>query len=137
MQVRRSPGRTGQRPGRSAQRAAMVPRCGQGARLERLAERRQGASGRDDRIACAGPTAGSDGTACGGRLSALSIGAGGLKRRAPLEARSAIGESLHVTKGASLAAALALGVLSPPSAAVAEPFAYPPQPVAWIVGPGY
>ncbi len=38
---------------------------------------------------------------------------------------------------ASLAAVLALGVLSGPSAAVAEPFAYPPNPVAWIVGPSY
>ena len=39
---------------------------------------------------------------------------------------------------ASLAAALvALGVLCPPSAAKAQPFAYPPNPVAWIVAPGY
>lgn len=42
-----------------------------------------------------------------------------------------------MTKGAWLVAALALGVLSPPNSAVAEPFAYPPQPVAWIVAPGY
>jgi hypothetical protein len=43
-----------------------------------------------------------------------------------------------VTKAAaSLVAALALGTLSQPSAARAEPFTYPPQPVAWIVGPGY
>jgi len=36
----------------------------------------------------------------------------------------------------SLAAAvLALGVLSQPSAAEAQP--YPPEPVAWMVGPGY
>ena len=38
---------------------------------------------------------------------------------------------------ASLGAVLALGMVSPPSAAVAEPFSYPPQPVAWVVGPGY
>jgi hypothetical protein len=49
-----------------------------------------------------------------------------------------IEESLHVTKStASLVALLATGVLSPPIAAVAEPFAYPPKPVAWVVGPGY
>jgi hypothetical protein len=42
------------------------------------------------------------------------------------------------TATASLAAAiLALDLLSQPSAAEAEPFAYPPQPVAWIVGPGH
>jgi hypothetical protein len=38
---------------------------------------------------------------------------------------------------ASLVAVLALGILSPPSEAWAEPFAYPPKPVAWLVGPGY
>ena len=39
---------------------------------------------------------------------------------------------------ASLAAAvLGLGVLSQPSAAEAQPYAYPPDPVAWMVGPGY
>jgi hypothetical protein len=37
---------------------------------------------------------------------------------------------------ASLAVAvLALGVL--PSEAGAQPLAYPPEPVAWMVGPGY
>jgi hypothetical protein len=39
---------------------------------------------------------------------------------------------------ASLAAGvLALAVLSQPGAAEAQPFAYPPEPVAWMVGPGY
>ena len=39
---------------------------------------------------------------------------------------------------ASLAAAvLAAGVLSQPGAAKAQPYAYPPDPVAWMVGPGY
>jgi hypothetical protein len=39
---------------------------------------------------------------------------------------------------ASLAAAvLVLGVLSQPSVAEARPLAYPPEPVAWIVGEGY
>ena len=43
-----------------------------------------------------------------------------------------------MTKGAaSLVAIFALGVFSAPSEALAEPFAYPPQPVAWIVSPGY
>ena len=38
---------------------------------------------------------------------------------------------------ASLAAGvLALGVLSQSGAAGAQPFGYPPEPVAWIVGPG-
>jgi hypothetical protein len=40
-----------------------------------------------------------------------------------------------VTKSAGLVTVLTLGALSPPSAAVAEP--YPPRPVAWIVGQGY
>jgi hypothetical protein len=31
---------------------------------------------------------------------------------------------------------LAAGVISPPAAALAQPF-YPPQPVAWIVAQGY
>ena len=49
-----------------------------------------------------------------------------------------IGERRHVTKyAASLVAVLATGALCPPSLAVAEPFAYPPKPVAWVVGPGY
>ena len=50
-----------------------------------------------------------------------------------------IEESLHVTKAAaSLAAAvLALGVLSQASVAEAQSFAYPPDPAAWLVGPGY
>jgi hypothetical protein len=38
---------------------------------------------------------------------------------------------------ASLVVVLVLGLLSSPSAAVAEPFAYPPKPVAWIIAPGY
>lgn len=38
---------------------------------------------------------------------------------------------------ASFVAALALGALFPPSSVRAEPFTYPPYPVAWIVGPGY
>ena len=38
----------------------------------------------------------------------------------------------------SLAAAvLAIGVLTAPGAAEAQPSAYPPAPVAWIVGPGF
>jgi hypothetical protein len=35
------------------------------------------------------------------------------------------------------AAILAVGVLSQPSAAEAQPLAYPPERVAWMVGPGY
>jgi len=43
-----------------------------------------------------------------------------------------------VTKSAALlVGVLAAGILSPPGAALAQPFAYPPQPVAWIVAPGY
>jgi hypothetical protein len=39
---------------------------------------------------------------------------------------------------ASLASVvLALSLLSRPGAAEAQPFAYPPEPVAWMVGPGY
>jgi hypothetical protein len=42
-----------------------------------------------------------------------------------------------VTKSAAaLVVVLALCALSPPSA-VAQPFAYPPNPVAWIVAQGY
>ena len=36
-----------------------------------------------------------------------------------------------------VAAVLMLGVLSRPSAAEAQPSTYPPEPVAWMVGPGY
>jgi hypothetical protein len=39
--------------------------------------------------------------------------------------------------GSLAAAVLALGLLSQPGAAFAWSAAYPPQPVAWIVGPGY
>ena len=39
--------------------------------------------------------------------------------------------------GASLVAVLATGALCPSSLAVAEPFTYPPNPVAWVVGPGF
>jgi hypothetical protein len=39
---------------------------------------------------------------------------------------------------ASLAAGvLALGVLCHPGAAKAQPYAYPPERVDWMVGPGY
>ena len=39
---------------------------------------------------------------------------------------------------ATLAAVvLAAGVLAQPGAAEAQPYAYPPDPVAWMVGPGY
>jgi hypothetical protein len=49
-----------------------------------------------------------------------------------------IEECLRVTKSAaSLATVLALGVFSPPSAAVAEPYVYQDRPVAWIVAQGY
>jgi hypothetical protein len=38
----------------------------------------------------------------------------------------------------SLAAAvLALALLSQPGSGGAQSFAYPPNPVAWVVGPGY
>jgi hypothetical protein len=44
-----------------------------------------------------------------------------------------------MTKGVAslLAAVLAFGVLSRPGAAEAQPSAYPPDPVAWIVAQGY
>ncbi|MGH6799015.1 MAG: hypothetical protein ACREDI_11615 [Roseiarcus sp.] len=35
------------------------------------------------------------------------------------------------------AAVFAVGVLSQPSAAKAQPIAYPPERVEWMVGPGY
>jgi hypothetical protein len=35
------------------------------------------------------------------------------------------------------AAVLALGVLSQPTAAKAQPLAYPPERVDWMVGPGF
>ena len=38
---------------------------------------------------------------------------------------------------ASLAAVLALSVLWSAGAATAQPFSYPPNPVAWVVAPGY
>jgi hypothetical protein len=44
-----------------------------------------------------------------------------------------------MTKAAvSLAAAvLAASILSQPGGARAQPYVYPPDPVAWMVGPGY
>jgi hypothetical protein len=44
-----------------------------------------------------------------------------------------------MTKAAASFAAglLALAVFSQPWAAEAQPFGYPPEPVAWMVGPGY
>ncbi len=44
-----------------------------------------------------------------------------------------------MTKATALLAAalLSLGVFSPPGAAKAQTFGYPPNPVAWIVGPGH
>ena len=44
-----------------------------------------------------------------------------------------------MTKAAALPALalLAFGVLSAPCAAEAQQFGYPPNPVAWIVGPGF
>jgi hypothetical protein len=35
------------------------------------------------------------------------------------------------------AAVLALALLSQPGSGGAQSFAYPPNPVAWVVGPGY
>ena len=43
-----------------------------------------------------------------------------------------------MTKAAvPLAAALALGILSQPGAATAQPYAYPPERVQWMVAPGF
>jgi hypothetical protein len=44
-----------------------------------------------------------------------------------------------MTKAAASLAAAVLGlcILSQPSAGWAQPYAYPPDPVAWMVGPGY
>jgi len=62
----------------------------------------------------------------------------GPPRRPRHEAAGDRSERRHVTKYAALlVAVLATGALCPPSLAVAEPFTYPPNPVAWVVGPGY
>jgi hypothetical protein len=58
-------------------------------------------------------------------------------RPGPAHETCAIGESLQVPKSAaSLVVVLGMGMLSLPGA-VAQPFAYPPNPVAWVVAPGY
>jgi hypothetical protein len=81
------------------------------------------------------------GKICRDRNALRSLTARVIGRRTAgrLKAPAAIEGYLDMTRAAAslMGAVLALGILSQPGAAKAQPYAYPPERVDWMVGPGY